>query len=208
MEPKTLTAEVRESRGKGPARQLRKQGLIPAIFYGPGVEPAKLQLSPKALARVVGGAYGRNQILSLEYGGEKKLALLKDLEVDPVTRDLLHADLYAISEDREVQTRVPFETKGRAIGVQKGARMRKLFRTLPVRALPQNVPASIVHDVAPLDMGAIVQVEDLVLPEGVEVTYPPNRRVLLIEAKERKKRTEEEEEAAEGAEGEVAPAAG
>jgi large subunit ribosomal protein L25 len=205
MEPKTLSAEVREKSGKGPARQLRASGLIPAIFYGPGTDPVKLQVSPKALEKVLTGAHGRNQVLDLAIGDESKLAIVKDLEVDPVTRRILHADFYAVARDRVVQTKVPFETEGRAIGVQKGAAMRKLFRELPVRAFPQDVPAAIVHDVSPLDLGAIVKVEDLSLPEGVEVTYPPNRRVLLIEAKERKKKAEEEAAAApEGA----APAAG
>jgi large subunit ribosomal protein L25 len=202
MEPKTLSAEVREQSGKGPARQLRARGLIPAIFYGPGTDPVKLQVSPKDLSRALGGAFGRNQLLELAIGdGEKKLAVVRDLEVEPVSRNILHADFYAVSRERVIQTKVPFETKGRAIGVQKGAAMRKLFRELPVRALPQDVPAAIVHDVAPLDLGAVVKVEDLSLPEGVEVTYPANRRVLLIEAKERKKRGAQAEAEGEAAAG-------
>lgn len=191
MEPMTLSAEVREASGKGPARQLRMRGLIPAIYYGPGTEPVKLQLSPKDLEKALIGAHGRNQLLELAVGRDKKLALVKDLEIDPVTRRILHADFYSVVRDRAVQTTVPFETTGRALGVQKGAAMRKLFRELPVRAFPQNVPAAIVHDVTPLDLGAVVRVENLVLPEGAEVTFPPNRRVLIIEAKERKKRVEE-----------------
>lgn len=202
MEPQTLQAEVRQKGGKGPARQLRMRGLIPAIFYGPGKDPVKLQLSPKALQRAITGAYGRNQLLELTFGDEKQLTVLKDLEVDPVTRNILHADFYSVAKDRPLETTVPFETKGRALGVQKGAVMRKLFRELPVRAFPQDVPDTITLDVAPLDMGAEVHVEDLKLPEGVEVTFAPNRRVLTIEAKERAKVVEEEETAA------AAPAAG
>lgn len=207
MEPKTLQAEVRQKGGKGPARQLRLRGLIPAIFYGPGKDPVKLQLSPKDLERVLTGAYGRNQLLELTFGDDKELTVVKDLEIDPVTRRILHADFYSVAKDRAVQTKVPFETKGRAIGVQKGAAMRKLFRELPIRAFPQDVPAAITLDVGPLDMGAVVRVEELPLPEGVEVTFAPNRRVLLIEAKERKKAAAEEEEAAAAAPG-AAPAAG
>lgn len=200
MEPQTLQAEVRQKGGKGPARQLRMRGLIPAIFYGPGKDPVKLQVSPKDLEKVLTGAYGRNQVLELAWGDEKELAIVKDLEVDPVSRRLLHADFYSVTKDRAVQTKVPFETKGRALGVQKGAAMRKLFRELPIRAFPQDVPDAIVLDVTPLDMGAVVKVEDLLLPEGVEVTFSPNRRVLLIEAKERKKpgAAGEEEAAAAG----------
>ncbi|MEC7519428.1 MAG: 50S ribosomal protein L25 [Myxococcota bacterium] len=196
MEAKTLSAEVRELRGKGPARQLRNRGLIPAVFYGPDTETVSISCSPVALEKLLSGKYARNQVIELDIAGDKKLAVVKDLEVDPVSRELLHADFYAVSEERPVTTTVPFETKGRALGVQKGAAMRKLYRELPVRAFPQNVPDAIVLDVAPLDLGAVVRVADLKLDEGVEVTYPPTRRVLMIEAKERKKKADEEEAAA------------
>lgn len=199
MEAVTLQAEVRETRGKGPARQLRMRGLIPAVFYGPGTEPVNLQLDPAPLRKVLEGEYGRNQLLELQWGDTKAHALVKDLAVHPVSRNMLHADFYAASTERAVKTKVPFTTTGRALGVQKGAKMSKLFRDLPVRAFPQNVPAKIELDVGPLDLGANVTVADLVLPEGVEVTYPPNRRVLLIEARERKK-AEDKAEAAEEAE--------
>lgn len=195
MEAVTLQAEVRETRGKGPARQLRMRGLIPAVFYGPGIEPVNLQLDPAPLRKVLEGEYGRNQLLELTFGDTKALAVVKDLAVHPVSRVMLHADFYAAAEDRPIRTKVPFTTRGRALGVQKGAKMNKLFRELPIRAFPQNVPAKIELDVAPLDLGANVTVADLVLDDGVEVTFPPTRRVLNIEVRERKK--EEPKEAAE-----------
>lgn len=198
MDAKTLSAEVREHRGKGPARQLRNRGLIPAVFYGPETETVAISCSPVELERLITGKYARNQLIELKVAGDKKLAVVKDLEVDPVTRELLYVDFYSVSKERAVNTTVPFETKGRALGVQKGAALRKHYRELPIKAFPQNVPAAIVLDVAPLDMGAVVRVSDLVLDEGVEVTYPPTRRVLMIEAKERKKK-EDEEETAEAA---------
>lgn len=196
MEAQTLSAEVRTKSGKGPARQLRAKGLIPAIFYGPGTETVKLSVSPAKLERMLTGDYGRNQVIELEYDGHKALALVKDLAVDPVDRHILHADFYAVSKDRAVETTVPFHTKGRAIGVQKGGQIRKLFRELPVRAFPQNVPSTITLDVGPLDLGAEVKVADLQLDEGVEVTFPGRRRVLFIEYKEAKVKEGEEEAAA------------
>jgi large subunit ribosomal protein L25 len=190
MEAQTLQAEVREKSGKGPARQLRVRGLIPAIFYGPGTEPTKLAVSPVELHKALSGAYGRNQLLALSVGGESKLAIIRDLAIDPVTREILHADFYGVARDRKVNTVVPFETQGRALGVQKGGFLRKVYRELPIRAFPQDVPAAIVLDVSPIDIGGIVRVQDLPLAQGVEVTYPAERRVLFIDAKERKKAEE------------------
>src|SRR5690606_39223492 len=161
MEAQTLQAEAREKSGKGPARQLRTRGLIPAIYYGPGTEPQKLAVSPLALEKALKGPYGRNQLLELEIGGEKKLALVRDLAVNPVSRELRHVDFYAVARDRKVDAIVPFETQGRSVGVQKGGFLRKLYRDLPVRAFPQDVPAKIVLDVANLDIAAVVRVQDL-----------------------------------------------
>lgn len=190
MEAQTLQAEVREKSGKGPARQLRVRGLIPAIFYGPGTEPMKLAVSPIELHKALSGAHGRNQLLELALGDEKRLGVIRDLAIDPVTRSILHADFYAVARDRKIQTVVPFESQGRALGVQKGGFLRKVYRDLPVRAFPQDVPASIVVDVSSLDIGGVVRVQDLPLPAGLEVVYPAERRVLFIDAKERKKAEE------------------
>lgn len=196
MEAQTLSAEVREKSGKGPARQLRNRGLIPAIFYGPGTESQKLAVSPSELEKLLSGAYGRNQLVELEIAGAKKLAIIRDLAIHPVTRELRHADFYAVSRDRKIDSVVPLEATGRSVGVQKGGHLRKLFRELPVRAFPQDFPAVIEVDIANLDLNEIVRVQDLPLPQGVEVTFSPERRVIAIEAKERKKADEEEEAAA------------
>lgn len=196
MEAQTLSAEVRETSGKGPARQLRNRGLIPAIFYGPGVETQKVSVPPADLEKILSGAHGRNQLIELDIAGTKQLVLVRDVAINPVTRELRHADFYAVTRDRKMDAVVPLATTGRSVGVQKGGHLRKLFRELPVRAFPQDFPAVIEVDISNLDVNEIVRVQDLPLPEGVEVTFSPERRVIAIEAKERKKADEEEEEAA------------
>src|SRR5262245_47317362 len=135
MEAQTLQAEVRTTGGKGPARQLRTRGMIPAVYYGPGTEPVKLSVAPHDLEKLLSGPFGRNQVLELAYGGARSLAVVRDLAIDPVSRAILHADFYAVAKDRPVHATVPFEIQGRALGVQKGGAIRKPFRTLPVRAM-------------------------------------------------------------------------
>jgi large subunit ribosomal protein L25 len=195
MEPQTLQAEVRETSGKGPARQLRMRGLIPAIFYGPGTEPQKLAVSPLDLEKTLTGAYRRNQLIELQFGGEQKLALVREIAIDPASRELRHVDFYAVARDRKVDAIVPFENEGRSVGVQKGGFLRKMYREVPVRAFPQDVPAVIVVDISNLEINDVVRVQDLPLPAGVECTFAPERRVLSIDAKERKMAPEEEEAA-------------
>ena len=192
MEPQTLQAEVREKSGKGPARQLRMRGLIPAIYYGPAIEPQKLAVSPLDLEKTLTGAYGRNQLVELEVGGEKKLALVRDLAINPASRELRHVDFYAVARDRKVDAVVPLEHEGRSVGVQKGGFLRKMYREIPVRAFPQDIPAVVTIDVSNLEINDVVRVQDLPLPAGVECTFAAERRVLSIDAKERKQAPEEE----------------
>ncbi|MGB5695622.1 MAG: 50S ribosomal protein L25, partial [Polyangiales bacterium] len=101
METTTLQAEVRASRGKGPARRLRAQGKVPAVFYGPGVEPTPLTLSPRELTKALRGERGRNVVFKLSVGGKDELAMVRDLMTDPVTHELLHIDLYRVFEDKQ-----------------------------------------------------------------------------------------------------------
>ncbi len=191
METQTLKAEVRTAGGKGPARQLRMKGLIPAVFYGPGKTPANLTVSPDDVTDLVGGEFGRNQIVTLEFGGQKELAVVRDLEVDPLSRKVLHVDFYSVARDRAVRTKVPFITKGRAAGVAAGGVLRVIYRSLPVLGAPDKIPAKIEVDVTSLDLHQAIRVKDLALPAGVAVAYPPERPVVSVETKEKEKTDEE-----------------
>ena len=196
MEPLTLQVEVRDGRGKGPARQLRAKGLLPAVFYGPGVETKGLALSPKELTKALETEYRLNIVLRLAIAGQEHLAMVKDVQVDPVTRVPLHVDLYKVSNDRHVNVSVPLRTTGRALGVQKGGKLNVVFRELPLRATPDAIPSSITVNVASLDMGEVFKVQDLELPDGVEVLLSPERRLILVSEERKKAVAEETPEAA------------
>ncbi len=180
METTTLQAEVRESRGKGPARRLREQGKLPGVFYGPGVQPTPLTLSPKELEKALRGDRGRNVVFKLSVGGEEQLAMVKDVTTDPVTQELLHVDLYRVFEDKELEVNVPFYTHGRAAGVVQGGVLNVTRRTLPLRTTPARIPVSIDVDVTPLGLKDTIAVEDIELPEGVECTLSPKLTLVII----------------------------
>ena len=180
METQALTAEVREERGKGPARRLRAAGKLPAVLYGPGMESVALTVSPKEITTILQSERGRNTVLRLQYGGKEKLAMVRDLAQDPVSYELLHIDFYKVDLDREVHCPIPFSTTGRAIGVQKGGLLNVTARTVPVRSTPDKIPASIVHDISGLDIHQTVTVADLDLPEGVTPTLKSKQTLVVI----------------------------
>jgi large subunit ribosomal protein L25 len=197
MDIQTLQAEVRHEGGKGPARQLRMKGLIPAVFYGPGTEPTSIAVSPKELRKALSTEYGRNQVVELTLGGKKELAVVREVQHHPVTRDLRHADFYRVALDREIEQKVPFETKGKAIGVAEGGILRIIYRELPVRCSPNKVPAKIVIDVTRVNLHEAIHTKDLELPPGVVVTLPPDRSLVSVVSED--KRGQEEDAAAAAA---------
>jgi large subunit ribosomal protein L25 len=206
METTTLQAEVRDTRGKGPARRLRAEGKIPGVFYGPGLPPTPLTLSPKELIQALRGERGRNVVFKLSVDGKDELAMVKDLSQDPVTQELLHIDLYRIFEDKVLEVNVPFRTRGRAAGIVQGGVLNITRRTIPIRTTPANIPVSIDVDITHLDLKDTISVEEVEFPEGVECLLSPKLTLAII-LEPRKATAAEEEEDAAAAAAAAAPAA-
>jgi len=205
METTTLQAEVRGSRGKGPARRLRAEGKIPGVFYGPGVRPTPLTLSPKEVTQALRGKRGRNVVFKLSVDGKDQLAMVKDVTTDPVTQELLHIDLYRILEDKVLEVHVPLHAIGRSVGVVQGGVLNITRRTLPLRTTPANIPVSIDVDVTHLDLKDTISVEDVEFPQGVECMLRPKLTLAIV--LEPRKATAADEEAEAAAAAAAAPAA-
>ena len=201
METTTLQAEVRVTRGKGPARRLRAEGKIPGVFYGPGLPPTSLTLSPKELTQALRGERGRNVVFKLSLNGKEELAMVKDLSTDPVTQELLHIDLYRIREDKVLEVHVPLRARGKSVGVVQGGVLNITRRTLPVRTTPANIPVSVEVDVTHLDLKDTLSVEDVEFPEGVECLLRPKLTLAIVLEPRKASAAEEEEEAAAAAPG-------
>lgn len=200
METTSLMVEVRTDRGKGPARRMRKAGKIPAVFYGHGVEPTAISFEPKVFSKALLGERRRNSVFEFEIGGTKHFAMVKDLEVDPASRELLHVDFFKVLSDRPITIEIPFSTTGRAIGVQMGGLLNTTRRSVTVNTTPANIPTSIVHDVSDLNMNETVSVADLTMPEGCTAALDPKLTLALItEDKRAAKDAEATTEAAETA---------
>jgi large subunit ribosomal protein L25 len=207
MEKQTIPAEVRTLRGKGPARQLRMKGQIPAVLYGPGGETQVLAVDPTLLTKALTTKYHKNQLLELDLGGAKQFAVIKELDIHPVSRVIRHADFYRVSLDRASVYEIPLKTTGRAKGVVKGGEVRVHFRTIPVKVTPDKVPDQIMINVENLDMMESVRVKDVQLEHGT-IELPAERAIVHCTAEIKKIVEEEGTPGAAGAAGaSVAPAA-
>ena len=207
MEFQKLTTSKRNRSGKGPARRLRQQGLVPAILYGHGIETTSLAIDPRSLSKALSGPMRTNTLLELEINGTKEgcTAMVRDHQFDPVSRKLLHVDLLAVDLGREIEVQVPLDLQGRSRGEQLGGTLSKLFRTLPVKCYPRDIPEAITHDITQLDIHAILTAGALEMPQNVTLLLDDKTPVVTIAAK--RVEVQETEEGEEAAEGEAAPEA-
>jgi len=200
-----LQARVREGTGSGVAKGLRREGWIPAVLYGPEQgEPLPLMVQAQELRRLLAGGQRGIIHLALEREGESKEypVLIKDIQRDKIKGDVIHLDFYRVSATRKVTTTVPVQLVGTAPGVQAGGVLQHLLWEVEIECLPQQLPETLEADISQLEIGDVLTVGDLKVPEGVEVLTPAEDTVVTVLAPTL------EEPAEEGAGEEAAEAAG
>ncbi|UKN00426.1 50S ribosomal protein L25/general stress protein Ctc [Paracrocinitomix mangrovi] len=205
MKEVSLSGSLRENVGKKDATAIRNAERVPAVIYG-GKEQIHFSVKHTDLEKLV---YTPNvYIINVELDGKNYKTIIQDLQQDPITDIMIHADFIELSDDKKVKVNVPVKLEGRAIGVMNGGKMRQIFRKLKVYAVPGELPDEIVIDVSKLRIGQAIRVRDL--NNGLEILNPASAVICSIKTARGAVADEEEEEggeeaAAEGAE-EAAPA--
>lgn len=170
MEAPILQAWRRDRAGKGVARKIRAQGLIPGVLYGGG-ENIPLTLKPKELLKIL--TSGENTIFQLDIDGQPegdRQAIVRDLQRDPLKESLLHADFYRISMDVELTVSVPIVLQGMSREVSDvGGMINQLLHEIEIQCLPSLIPHELTIDVAHLGIGEVLHVRDLPVPQGIQI---------------------------------------
>ena len=164
-----LKAELRSGAGTTAAKAVRKAGKVPATIYGRHHAPQNLQLDAHTLALALGKTTGEHVLVNLEIaGGKSTLALIQDVQHHALKRHILHLDFHALKEDELMHTTVPVIAFGEPEGVKSGGGLlEQLIRSLEVECLPKDLPESFIVDVAALNVGDGIHVNQLALPAGV-----------------------------------------
>lgn len=197
MQVTKITATTRTETGKGPNRRLRAAGKLPAVAYGAGSETRSLVVDPNVVAQVLTSELGINSVVEIDLDGKVATAMIGDYQYHPVTRKLLHADFVEVKEDQKVDVNVPLILTGKSKGIVMGGKLRQVFRELPIRCVPKAIPVKLTHDITELDLDQSISVQDLQLPEGVEVSLPPKRTVAVVATDKRAKKEDGTEGEAE-----------
>lgn len=196
----TLEVTSREKSGKGVARKLRAEGLIPAVCYGGGAEARALTIDPEVIIDLFEDSpRGKNTLFHLQVEGGDKIdnVMVKDYQVHPVRRELMHVDFFVVDLDNPVRVRVPIKAVGRAKGVREGGILNVIRPDIDVVARPLDIPVVIEIDVTSMAVGDTMQAEDIELPEDVQPGFRANYGLLTVVIP-RKKAALLKAEAAEG----------
>jgi large subunit ribosomal protein L25 len=200
-----LNVDIREKSGKGVARKLRAVGKLPAVIYGKGFEPMTITVDPKELENAVSGESGLNTLITLKGATELdgKVVILKEANVHPIRRNMISADFYAINLKERSIFMVPINVVGTAAGQIEGGSLQLVRNELEVLCLPTEVPQSIDIDVTALEIGDTIHIDQVVVPEGVELVHDVNFTVITLSVIKAEAEPVDEDEL-DGVEGAVA----
>lgn len=187
-----MDAQPRTEFGKGAARRVRRAGLVPAVVYGHGTEPAHVSLPGHDLMLALKAA---NVLLELELDGKPTLVLPKSVQRDPVRATLEHVDLVIVKRGEKVVVDVPVTVTGK---VATDGLVELVSAALEVEAEATNIPAEIVVDVEGVEVGSSVRAGDVTLPSGTTLVADPDSVVVMIVAPQAEVEPTAEGEAAEG----------
>ncbi|HET9532564.1 MAG TPA: 50S ribosomal protein L25, partial [Blastocatellia bacterium] len=161
----TINASSRDAIGKGHARRLRAQGMIPASVYGGGQDALAVAVNAREIASILRSDTGRNTIfkLSVDDGAEPATVIIKDLQIDPVKGRLLHADLLRLEMNTATRVSVSVEIVGEPVGVKlEGGILETQIREVEIECLPGDIPDHLRVDVSHMHVGDHVTVADLI----------------------------------------------
>lgn len=182
-----ITAMKREKTGS--LNQLRRKGQIPAILYGKGMDPEKLTVDESEAQKQVQS----NGFVDLKVNGKTHRVMVRDIQKDPIKSSILHIDFLKVEMNEPLQAEVPLHLTGEASGVKSGGILQQQLRSVDVKALPSDIPESLEVDVSALEVGDVVLLKDVKIPDGVELITEPEAVIASVvpPAKEEGNDTEE-----------------
>ncbi len=204
MEQIKLSASLREGVGKEKVKKLRRAGLIPGVVYHRGEKSVSIEVSDRDLNKILHSHENENVLINLTIEKDKKTTegspersrgksravIIKEIQHDPVRRNILHVDFNEISLTETILVEVEIVAKGESIGVkQDGGFLDRPLRHIKIQCLPTDIPAHLDVDVSGLKLNDVFHVKDLVVSEKIKVVTDPES--LLFQVKKIEEKVEE-----------------
>lgn len=177
-----IEVQPREKTGKNANRKARAASKIPAVVYGGGKESVSIEIDRKTFLETMRGrGEEKNPLFLLKLGDKERHAMIREIQTDPLSRQVIHIDFQRVLMDQKVRVTVPIELVGTAYGVKtEGGMLDFVNREIHVECLPGDIPKHIEHDVSELRMGQHLEAKDLKLPQGLTLLDEPERVIASL----------------------------
>ena len=174
-----LVADCTRGIGTGPSGRLRREGQVPAVVYGLGIDPIAISVPWRELRRCLITEVGTNAIINIDVAGTKYLSMVKEIQRHPVRRDVIHVDFLKVDPDQPVTVEVPVALEGEArkVAALQGMVDQQLFKIL-IAALPTAIPSVVHVDVSELEIGQVITVSAVPMPAGCAASTAGNATVV------------------------------
>jgi len=177
-----IATEKRDAFGKNASYRIRQTGRIPAILYGEGKDSTALVLSKKDVIQIIKSDLGLNSLFKISFGSEERDVMIKDVQIDAITDEVLHADLIQIDMTKSIRVAVPVELVGEAVGVKtEGGFIDFMTRELTIECLPSLIPEHFAVDVTSLHLHQSIKAGDVAMPEGIKLINEPGVVIALVQ---------------------------
>jgi large subunit ribosomal protein L25 len=178
----TISSQRRVAFGKNASYRIRRTGQLPAILYGEGQTSVPLVLDKKDVIALLKSETGLNTLFRVAFEDQARDVMIKDIQVDPTTDELLHADLIQIDMNKAIRVDVPIELVGEAVGVKtEGGFIDFMTRELEVECLPARIPERLAVDVSALHLHQSVKAAEVILPADIKLITDPGAVIVLVQ---------------------------
>ncbi len=175
-----LVAELRTDTGSAASRRLRADGRVPAVLYGHGMDPLAISVSTQDLLHLFHRAGGTNALVDLQVGGKGHLAIPREVQRDHIHSRFVHVDFLAVNRDERITVNVEVREIGASVGVKAGGVVEHHLREVQVECLPGNAPEILEVDITDLEIGDMLHVSDVPVPEGVAILTDATTPIISI----------------------------
>lgn len=176
-----LTAEIRDQLGTGPARALRKKGMVPATIYGNGNSPMSVAVEEKEITKLYRKPQFISALIELNVGGKKYKVLPKAVQLHPITDIVRHVDFVFLDDKfQKMEVPISFEGKDKSLGIKRGGFFNIVKRSAVLKCPVKDLPRKIVVDVSNMLIGHSIKANDITLPQGCEFINKSNFVVATI----------------------------
>ncbi len=200
----TLIVDKREDKGTNPSGRLRAEGRVPSVVYGGNKSPMPISVDELAVKEILKQEAGENTIFLLKLEGtkEERRAMIKELQIDPISGHFIHIDFIRVTAGHKLNVSIRIDLIGDCVGVRNGGRVDFVSRDLSVEVLPRHMFDHVDVDVSDMEIGDVVTVADLEdkIPESAKFLEDSARVVVVIELPRLVEEEEEEELELEGLE--------